>query len=409
MTSSPATRPKTMKYRIMNILKITIRLVIVLTFVISMIFIHQVIPSITVALSLYATNTCGFILRFVLKSKSFEISKTLNQLTKLSNTLNPNDIIGNKYVRRYLTLFFISVITLLLPMSIIFFFQEWENYKRTFTFPFYIPPEFQATSLAVVLVSIMFSVISGGAVCGIAMLLCDSTYITTSNIIKTYRESLIKKLKTQNLSSFIFNDMKVLKTIVTLVEAIDKALNACALLNYCIFTCLIFITISVALSKENIFRTEVVICFIAINFIISVNMFYMVTMSGSGVYEEGEKLKKIGFECAGEVFVLNEKDESFLALFLLLDNIKEVNLKMTGGGMFVIERTVFLTMTNAVVTYGVILFQLSVDKSISPVVLELQKTIAYHMDGLNDDHLAEQIDNCDKTQLILHYPCDGSD
>ncbi|GFU42629.1 uncharacterized protein NPIL_493461 [Nephila pilipes] len=359
MTSSPATRSQTMKYRIMNVLKITIRLIIVLTFVISMIFIHQVIPSITVALSLYATNTCGFILRFVLKSKSFEISKTLNQLTKLSNTLNPNGTIGNKYVRRYLTLFFISVIALLVVMSISCFYEEWENYKRTIAFPFYIPPEFQETCLAVVLVSIMFSVISGGVVCGSATLLCDSTYITTSNIIKTYRESLIKKLKTQNLSSFIYNDIKVLKVIVSLVEAIDEALNVCALLNYCIFTCLIFITISVTLSEEYIFRTEMIICFIAINFIISVNMFYMVTMSGSGVYEEGEKLKKIGFECAGEVFVLNEKDKSFLALFLLLDNIKEVNLKMTGGGMFVIERTVFLTMTNAVVTYGVVLFQLS--------------------------------------------------
>ncbi|GFT40475.1 uncharacterized protein NPIL_596461 [Nephila pilipes] len=324
-----------------------------------MIFIHQVVPSITVALSLYATNTCGFVLRFVLKSKSFEIRKTLNQLIKLSNTLNPNGIIGNKYVRIYLTLFFISVITLLVPMSIIFFYQEWEKYKRTFAFPFYIPPEFQETSLAVVLVSIMFSVISGGAVCGIAMLLCDSTYITTSNIIKSYRESLIKKLKTQHLSSFIYNDIKILKAIVSSVEAIDEALNACALLSYCIFVCLIFITISVALSKESIFRTEVVICFVAINFITSLNMFYMVTTSGSGVYEEGEKLKKIGFECAGEVFVLNEKDKSFLALFLLLDNIKSVNLKMTGGGMFVIERTIFLTMTNAVVTYGVILYQFS--------------------------------------------------
>ncbi|GFT18918.1 uncharacterized protein TNCV_4725661 [Trichonephila clavipes] len=322
-------------------------------------FIHQVIPSTIVALSLYATNTCGFILRFVLKSKRFEISNGLNQLIKLSHNMNPDTLIGNKYFRSHLLLSFVSIIAILTPMSIIFFYQEWGCYKENLKFPFYIPPEFKEPCLAVVLVSVVISVTSGGIICGISMLLCDSTYITISNIIKSYRESLTKKLKTQNLSTFIFNDIKALKAIVALVEAIDKALNACALLNYCIFTCLIFITISVAMSKDKTFRTEVVICFITINFLISVNMFYMVTKSGSGVYEEGEKLKKIGFECAGEIFVVKQNDKSFLAFFLLLNNIKDVDLKVTAGAMFVIEKSIFLTMTNAVVTYGVILFQLS--------------------------------------------------
>ncbi|GFR12808.1 hypothetical protein TNCT_682591 [Trichonephila clavata] len=82
-------------------------------------------------------------------------------------------------------------------------------------------------------------------------------------------------------------------------------------------------------------------------------------MSGSNVHEEGEILKKIGLECSSEMSFLNEKDKSFLALFLFLGNLKDLNLRVTGGDMFVIGKSLFLSMTNSLLTYGVILYQLN--------------------------------------------------
>ncbi|GIY28782.1 uncharacterized protein CDAR_110651 [Caerostris darwini] len=74
--------------------------------------------------------------------------------------------------------------------------------------------------------------------------------------------------------------------------------------------------------------------------------------------EEGDKLKKVGLECPREIsqqscLISNEKDKSVMAFFLLLGSIRDNPLKVTGGGMFVIQKTIFLTILNAVVTYSI--------------------------------------------------------
>ncbi|GIY37007.1 hypothetical protein CEXT_584931 [Caerostris extrusa] len=70
--------------------------------------------------------------------------------------------------------------------------------------------------------------------------------------------------------------------------------------EYCMISSLIFITISIAISKEQSLSSDLVTVFTVWNFVISVYMFYQVTMSGSAVYEEGEELKKIGLEYSDE-------------------------------------------------------------------------------------------------------------
>ncbi|GIY37984.1 hypothetical protein CDAR_528171 [Caerostris darwini] len=88
---------------------------------------------------------------------------------------------------------------------------------------------------------------------------------------------------------------------------------------------LIFITISIAISKEQSLSSDLVTVFTVWNFVVLVYMFYQVTMSGSAVYEE---LKKIGLEYSDEVsqqslFISKEKDKSMLSFFLLLGSIRD--------------------------------------------------------------------------------------
>ncbi|GIX78871.1 hypothetical protein CDAR_380151 [Caerostris darwini] len=83
--------------------------------------------------------------------------------------------------------------------------------------------------------------------------------------------------------------------------------------------------------------------------------------------EEGEKLKKVGLECPLEAsdqscLMLKEKDKSVMAFFILLGSIRDNLLRVTGGGMFVIQKTILLTVLNAVVTYSVIMFQIYVER-----------------------------------------------
>ncbi|GIY82844.1 uncharacterized protein CEXT_312071 [Caerostris extrusa] len=130
---------------------------------------------------------------------------------------------------------------------------------------------------------------------------------------------------------------------------------------------MIFITVSLAISQEKSFHAGLAKLYIAWNFINQLYLIYNVTICGSAILDEGEKLKKVGLECPLEVseqscLISKEKDKSVMAFFLLLGSLRDNPLKVTGGGMFVIQKTILLTVMNAIVTYSVIMFQLYVEK-----------------------------------------------
>ncbi|GIX78873.1 uncharacterized protein CDAR_380161 [Caerostris darwini] len=245
------------------------------------------------------------------------------------------------------------------------FIQEWSTYKATVKFPFYIPPgRLHDVCMGLVLTFSMYSGVTGGSTSAVMCLLCNTIYLTVSSLISSFGSELNQKFKTQNLSEFLFKEIKNFKSIVLLTEAVDEALNACVFFLYCEFCSMIFVTISLAISQEKSFQSDLAKLFIAWNFINQLYLFYNFTISGSAILEEGEKLKKVGLECPQEVsqntcFIPNEKDKSVMAFFLLLGSTRDNLLRVTGGGMFVIDKTIFLTVINAVVTYSVIMFQLS--------------------------------------------------
>ncbi|GIX96004.1 uncharacterized protein CDAR_378041 [Caerostris darwini] len=170
-----------------------------------------------------------------------------------------------------------------------------------------------------------------------------------------------------NLKLGAFNEIKNFKSIVLLTGAVDKALTVCVLFLYCEICSMIFITISLAISKERSFQLglEPGQLLIAWNFINQFYFLYNVTMGGSAIQKKGEKLKKVGWKCSHEVsqqsfLIPNEKDRTVKSFFLFLGSIRSNPLRVTGGGMFVIQKKIFLTVMNAVVSYSIIMFQLSV-------------------------------------------------
>ncbi|GIY68045.1 uncharacterized protein CDAR_291 [Caerostris darwini] len=245
-----------------------------------------------------------------------------------------------------------------MPLAYFTYVQEWSRYKATVKFPFYIPPgRLYDVCLGLVLTSVVYSGVSGGSTSAVMCLLCNTIYLIVSSLISSFGSKLNQKFKNQNLSGFIFNEIKNFKLIVLLTEAVDKALNACAFCLYCELCSMIFITISLAISQEGYFHSGLVKFFIAWNFINQLYMFYNLTIGGSAILEEGEKVKKVGLECPYEVsqkscLISNEKDKSVMAFFLLLGSIRDNLLKVTGGGIFLIDKMILLTVMNAVVTYS---------------------------------------------------------
>ncbi|GBM08608.1 hypothetical protein AVEN_52449-1 [Araneus ventricosus] len=352
------------KRRILKVMKTGIRIVILVTFIISMSYLHRMIPLISTAMILYLIDVCGFAMQVVLYFKRAEINNALNHLCNLSHAFNPGKVAGSKHVNQMLLIFSASEILIVSAMSYFFFCQEWITYKNNTEFPIYIPPKLHEMCLTFIMISIIFSVSIGGATCGISAILCKQIYTMIGDLIRSYRTELKKKLKIQRLSTFIYNDIDSLKAIASLVDTVDSAFSWCALLQYCEFSSFIFITISIAVTNQAQFRTTWMTIFISWNFVLSLGLFYMITVAGSTVYEEDEQLKKVGLECNNEIsqqslLHSNDKNKSLLEVYLLLENTRNVSLRVTGGGLFGIKRTIFLTMANAVLTYSVIMYQLN--------------------------------------------------
>ncbi|GBO00931.1 hypothetical protein AVEN_138915-1 [Araneus ventricosus] len=155
-------------------------------------------------MTVYSTTICGLFLQIVLNSKRNEIRKTLHQLCKLSKVLNPQGIIGSNCTYRNLTVYLSAVIGLFALLIVFFFYQEWDNYKNTVAIHLSMVPELRDVCLAFIYMSIIFSIVSGGSVCGVTSLLCDSAFLTLGNFIKSYRLDLINKMKTQDLRRNFF-------------------------------------------------------------------------------------------------------------------------------------------------------------------------------------------------------------
>ncbi|KAF8792098.1 hypothetical protein HNY73_003744 [Argiope bruennichi] len=351
------------KKGIFKVMKTCARMVILITFIISMFFIYRMIPLISTAMILYLIDICGLTMQVVLYFKRYEINDALNQLCNLYHTFNAEKVADSKYVNLMLLIFSGSEIIIASGMSYFFFCQEWVSYKNDTDFLIYVPPKLREICLVFIMTSIVFSVSIGGATCGISAILCKQVYMMIGDLIRFYRTELKKKLRIQKLSIFIYNDIGSLKAIASLVDTVDNAFSSCALLQYCEFSSFIFITISIAVTHQVQFRTTWMTVFISWNFVLALGLFYMITVAGSTVYEEGEQLKKVGLECCNEIsqqslLFSDHKSRSLMELFMLLGNTRNVSLRVTGGGLFVIKRTIFLTMANAVLTYGIIMYQL---------------------------------------------------
>ncbi|KAF8792096.1 hypothetical protein HNY73_003742 [Argiope bruennichi] len=329
-----------------------------------MYFLHQVFPTPIISLTFYSTAICGFILQIVFYYKRYDIRNALNQLCKLFDTLNQRGVIGNKYFYLQLTILFVSGAAMISALNVFVFHSEYERIRREVIFPFYVPSEIHDLCLGLVLLSSIFSSILGGLTCCFTTLLCDQIYLMTGNLIRSYRVNLKRNLKTGRLSTFILYEMKSLKAIVSLVDGIDGAFNLCSLLQYCALSTLIFITITVALYKETTVRFSWMNYVMGLNFVSTAYAFWRITLSGSMICDESELLKKISVQCSDEIYKQsiigsNVKDGTLQALSLLLNNIRDVPLQVTGGGMFVISKNIFLVMTNSLVTYSIIMYQFS--------------------------------------------------
>lgn len=328
-----------------------------LALVTSAYFIRRMIPSPSVRLTLYASIVGGWAIDTAIIIKRKEISVSLYGICNLSIKMGTATHIGNKSINKLL-FFHITTFTVFATfMCVFFFYQEWDRYKASSAI-IVGPDILRSVCQGLVFSAIIFSFCFSGATCGTTLLLCDSAFIALSDLIEGFCTNLKQQFRRRMFSrSSISAEIGILNAITAQVKVADKALNDCTLMLYGMFACLFYITVSIALSKEAIFKTKMVTTYIAWNFILVGLIFRRLTLSGDRVAVESQKLRSATAELSRRIVDHCADEKTLLAFNILLGNIKDSKLVVTAGGMFVIEKGLFLTVIGTMVTYGVILFQ----------------------------------------------------
>ncbi|GBN24370.1 hypothetical protein AVEN_34842-1 [Araneus ventricosus] len=308
----------------------------------------------------YACVFGGFLINVVTFVKAKDINMYLYNICKLSYALCPHVPVGSKLAKWHMRFHVLGLLIFLTFMSFYFFYQEWKKLSEAVTLPFMFLNSFRDESISIIFSCIILSFVFSANISGTMLMLCGNTYASLGNIIKAYRKRLQNKFRSGNyMKEPLTVDIKILNMITKQVELADGALNTCTVLLYGMFICMFYITISIGLSEDESFKTKVVIWYIVWNFIIAIYLFSRLTLSGYRVQKENKKLQDTGIECS-RIIVTSPADEYTLLTFsLLLASIKDSNLTVTVGGMFVIEKGLFLTVAGTIVTYGVILFQMN--------------------------------------------------
>ncbi|GIY54970.1 uncharacterized protein CDAR_22411 [Caerostris darwini] len=328
-------------------------------FGISVNFIFVIVSSSTVRLTFYGCIFVGCGINGFVIAKRKKISMSLDNIHMLSRILSPNKPIGNKFVKYQIIFHFIALAFFCVFMTVFFFYQEWQRSSAALRLPCMILSAYHDVCASLVFCCIIFSFCVSANISGTVLILCDSIFTVLSAIIEAYGKRLKKSFRSGNFSKeSLIADIKMFNIIAKQVELVDEALSACIFLLYGMFIIMFYISVSIGLSKEDSFKTNMVTAYMVWNLVFAVFLFSRLTLSGSRVGKESIKLKNICMDCSKRI-VSFSTDESVLRTFsLLLGGIKDTNLKVTGGGMFAVEKSLFLTVTGTMVTYGVVLFQM---------------------------------------------------
>ncbi|KAG8178641.1 hypothetical protein JTE90_010552 [Oedothorax gibbosus] len=327
----------------------------------SVYFVRLLIESQSVRLTFYASIVFGWAITLAVLCKRKDISTSLNGISKLTSKVGKIKHIGNKHINKAMIFHVISFFLFAAFLCFFFFYQEWSSFKSASEAAMLfdvLPDNLQSACLGLVFSAVIFSFCMGGITCGTVLLLCDSVYIALSDLIECYVDDLRRKFKSKVFSQLSMSEhIGMLKAITYQVKAADRSLSDCTLMLYGMFVCGLYVTVSIALSKDAIFRTKMVTLYIAWNFILVILIFRRLTLSGSRVGLESDKLRNVATECSRRIVSHCDDEKTLLAFNVLLGNIRDAKLVVTGGGMFVIEKSLFLTVVGTMVTYGVILFQ----------------------------------------------------
>ena len=341
----------------------TFNMLKILLFLFSLVTAYNFLKFSLLGITYYVYNISAIISLICILLQYKRINKAILHAIKLSFLL---DLYGIR--RNYITILCICFCILLFIINFVgqieFIFDNYETRLKIFHFfGITMDENVRALIFQIYTGAMLFTYTTNIIAIIYISLLCSKLYESLGKIVEMYRKLLLREFSgIHSNERFIFKFIAIFRKIVTVVSEVDSALSKCSLFLFGTYISCFFHTLSAIISKKDTYKMTISTIITLSSSTIAVFQFLILVNSASIIIKEDEMLKRTVILCAEKMFYSNKSGEFSLprlqSISLLCDSIRGISLCVNAGGMFQIQKGVILKMTGAVITYGVLLFQL---------------------------------------------------
>ncbi|GFQ69783.1 uncharacterized protein TNCT_59611 [Trichonephila clavata] len=211
----------------------------------------------------------------------------------------------------------------------------------------------------IVVVCIIATFGLGITAAGFAFILCWNLYETMGKLAQVYAESLKEKcrLMTWNVEAIV-DDLSIFKNLAFRLNETDEAVNAYVLLLYGALISGFFNTVSVMVTNDENYNTPPIIVYIFWIFLTATTVLLVMSYYGSNISNKGDEIKRQMVEYSDKFVRFSPPLSAMQTFHFLFEIIMKANMVVTGGGIFVINFGLILSIASVMVTYGVLILQL---------------------------------------------------
>lgn len=373
MPSSEAVQSRS-EVRKFNIFCFLVTSLKTISFFFSCITIYHLVRATTLRLTFYSFNTCGTIAVLVIIAKKTSIRKTIKTLTQLSLELDANHYIGSRHsiVLAFVLTTFVSIIFV---AQIVFYFDKSHDARWTSIkiFGLVLSNSSRRIYLDVYHCCVVFTYTNSTVTVCLMSLVSYNVSIALRDIIKSYRKRLKIFLMHPNPTvGEIFASVTLFRRIVCCTRDVEHSLSLCSLFLYGASVTWLFNSFNVVIVRDSVYHTKLAYAFVGITTGMALIVFLTMTQGASRVISEDEKLKRLTVRFAEKPFQtigssnFQIGDASLFQvchlsmmhhLKLLTRVIRGNRIYLTAGDMFVMRKSLILTVLGVISSYGVLLHQ----------------------------------------------------
>ncbi|GFS52461.1 uncharacterized protein TNIN_105591 [Trichonephila inaurata madagascariensis] len=263
------------------------------TFIISIIYIYQFLPAVSICITFYAYNVCGYVTTVLFFRHRKKLYISIQNLMPFATMINPGAYIGSRFIKLQLFSFFTSIFLLMACVAVFFFYEQPKLYIPNIYIPFFINEESKELYRSVILICIIGTFGLSVSATGFAFILCWNLYETMVKLIRVYAQKLKERSKHMawNVET-ITDDISIFKNLTFRLHEVDQAINIYALLIYGAVISGFFNTVSVMVSGDESFKAPVTTVYIIWVFVNSVGVLIILSYYGTSIADQGNEVKR---------------------------------------------------------------------------------------------------------------------